>query len=504
MKKITMKCTFLALAIVTAFNSDGNAATINASSCSNTDIQAAITSASSGDTVTVPAGNCTWTGKVIIPEVKTIKLIGAGLSNTIISYSNPMILSLSPNSRISGFRFNLTGGGSPPMVEMRNIGFRVDNNYFDNQTGLSREAVIASGTNLSMEPEGVVDNNVLVECRFGSYGEGNYNFRTDHSSNIVWAAANNFGSAGSGWVYFEDNTITRSSGNAMDANHGGKFVFRYNDVTGVSVMAHSIQGPDHRGTKAWEVYGNTFTFNAVDEGNFIGFMRGGTGRFFGNYTVGPATGYQITLDNVRSAGCNDGACGSNPPPATDDSGVCNGTSLWDGNDLANGWPCRDQIGRGPDTGTDSSIIGKATSSSPLYLWSNWRSNAVITPAYVVDSGDNRLHIQNNRDYYDYVSSFNGSSGTGCGTLASRPSSCSTGVGYWATDQSCSDLTGMVGVDPTIPISGTLYQCVSTDTWIVSYTPYTYPHPLSMVDASPNVMVPSPSSISPPQNFKTGN
>ncbi len=150
--------------------------------------------------------------------------------------------------------------------------------------------------------------------------------------------------------------------------------------------------------------------------------------------------------------------------------------------MANGWPCRDQIGRGPDIGTDSSIIGKATSSQPLYLWSNWRSNGAVVPAYVKETGDNELHIQNNRDFYDNELVFDGTSGTGCGTLASRPSTCTTSVGYWATEQSCSDLTSMVGANPATPIEGILYKCTSTDTWTEHYTPYIYPHPLTILPA----------------------
>jgi hypothetical protein len=51
------------------------AATINASSCSYEDIQAAITNAQSGDTVLVPAGNCTWNNQLVI--TKGIYLIGS-------------------------------------------------------------------------------------------------------------------------------------------------------------------------------------------------------------------------------------------------------------------------------------------------------------------------------------------------------------------------------------------------------------------------------------------
>ncbi|MEN6321070.1 MAG: hypothetical protein ABFD82_20245, partial [Syntrophaceae bacterium] len=64
----------------------GSSPNWTAADCSNTEIQACINGATSGDTVYVPAGTCTWTGAVTIPETKTIKLIGAGSSSTIISY----------------------------------------------------------------------------------------------------------------------------------------------------------------------------------------------------------------------------------------------------------------------------------------------------------------------------------------------------------------------------------------------------------------------------------
>jgi hypothetical protein len=77
------------------------------------------------------------------------------------------------------------------------------------------------------------------------------------------------------------------------------------------------------------------------------------------------------------------------------------------------------------------------------------------------------------------STFDGSSGVGCGTLATMQAitTCAEGVGYWITNQSCSNLTGMVGINPTTPISGTLDKGTSTNTWTAYYTPYTYPHPL---------------------------
>jgi hypothetical protein len=64
-----------------------------------------------------------------------------------------------------------------------------------------------------------------------------------------------------------------------------------------------------------------------------------------------------------------------------------------------------------------------------------------------------------------------------GPLDGLPTSCIPGQGYWATSQSTTDLTRMVGATPATPIRGTLYRAVATNTWEAYYTPFPYPHPL---------------------------
>src|SRR5262245_43408152 len=56
----------VALAIAPAFAPATWAATINAATCSSTDVQAAINPAAGGDTVVIPNGACTWTSGVTI------------------------------------------------------------------------------------------------------------------------------------------------------------------------------------------------------------------------------------------------------------------------------------------------------------------------------------------------------------------------------------------------------------------------------------------------------
>ena len=93
-----------------------------------------------------------------------------------------------------------------------------------------------------------------------------------------------------------------------------------------------------------------------------------------------------------------------------------------------------------------------------------------TPTHGAFSSDSQ-GILADKNFYLANPSFDGSSGTGFGTLASRPASCTTGVAYWATDQGSWNQSGSGG-------QGALSIC-GDGGWpsSPSYTPYTYPHPL---------------------------
>jgi hypothetical protein len=144
--------------------------------------------------------------------------------------------------------------------------------------------------------------------------------------------------------------------------------------------------------------------------------------------------------------------------------------------------CADQPGRGQGKYVSGSTPSPA---SPL--------NQALDPIYefadtITAGGNVYTHLQPddtsrviaNRDYYSDLGAaaqsspttpFNGKSGVGRGTLANRPTTCTTGVGYWATDQGSWNTSGN-GFG-----QGVLYKCIGTNTWAVGYTPYTYPHPL---------------------------
>ena len=143
--------------------------------------------------------------------------------------------------------------------------------------------------------------------------------------------------------------------------------------------------------------------------------------------------------------------------------------------------CIDQPARG------AGLLLSGTSPTPVQS-----VNQALSPIYeAADSlpgtadhtiNSNTLSIIANRDFYvesvnqaaqtSATSPFNGSSGTGHGTLARRPTTCTTGVGYWATDQGNWNQSVSGG-------QGVLYICTASG-WpsSPSYTPYTYPHPLA--------------------------
>jgi hypothetical protein len=146
--------------------------------------------------------------------------------------------------------------------------------------------------------------------------------------------------------------------------------------------------------------------------------------------------------------------------------------------ILHAYPCLDQTGRGmgnlfQNTNPVLASTGLAGAASqaidPVYEWLNTHNGG--TNFWGITS-DSPQRVRANRDYYDYMTTFDGTSGIGSGLLSARPTTCTAGlggntqgVGYWATD------------------TQTLYVCNPANTWTVKYTPYTYPHPLTLGQTS---------------------
>jgi hypothetical protein len=441
-------------------------------------VQAAMTAAASGAVVCVPAGSATWSGTLTFPSNKNLTLAGAGVGQTIIACgsANCWAMSNASNQRLTGFEFNWTGTTDLLLGVHGDVTsgrfFRIDHNKFSAPATTWSIIDISGAGPTAKHPTGLIDNNVFVNFSIHVNGT-NFSLTDGNTQHVLWSQPTTLGDF-TDVVYVEDNsfTSTATSGfqNFADGNYGARWVWRFNTHNGhgTGVEVHSVQGAN-RAVRRWEIYGNSWTKSSR---SFypVAFIRGGSGVVFDNTA---STQYDTTLllDNVRSLG-----------DPGDGVGACNGTSNWDQNTSGQqGHACRDQIGRGPDATTWSPGQPFTQASMPAYFFNNFKgvnqfsptlAEGCGSPICLPDPGNNALHIVANRDYYNSAASFNGTSGVGRGPLASRPSTCTAGVAYWATD--VGDWNSRhAGAD------GQLYKCTATNTWSVYYTPYQYPHPLTL-------------------------
>jgi hypothetical protein len=314
--------------LVLLFTSPVWADTHVAADCEYATIAALIADAgvTTGDIISVPAGTCTWSTTLAIPSTKHITLQGSGslVSGTVITAG---ITAASPiidlggttgcNSRVTGFRFLYASGAGNTGYAIRvrsGTGWRIDNNTFID-TNQSLSISIASYHADGSMPVGVIYNNTFTNGRI-------VDADPDLNSHDVWAS--DLGLGTSNTVFVEGNTFNAASSDnqVLDANYGGRYVFRWNTLNDGRIEAHSLQAGNQRGTRSWEVYNNIFAQSAY--ASFCPFrMIGGTGVIFNNILTGTHTNSNICLDNVRT-------CAAVSAPA----GKCDGSSIYDGNDPA--------------------------------------------------------------------------------------------------------------------------------------------------------------------------
>src|ERR1035437_4313391 len=97
---------------------DAQAQILNAASCSSSAVQSAINSASTGSTVNVPAGSCSWAASSVSIS-KAITLSGAGRGATIINVGggNPAFTITKQTAgviRVPGFTFSASNNNNLP------------------------------------------------------------------------------------------------------------------------------------------------------------------------------------------------------------------------------------------------------------------------------------------------------------------------------------------------------------------------------------------------------
>jgi hypothetical protein len=295
----------LVTALIFALSRLSGATTINAKSASQSDVAAGIASAADGDTVTIPNGTATWNRTLKVKKGITIQ--GAGVGVTIIKdgvQSGQLILwtlAAGYPSRLTGIEFQ-DGGRvnaiNPPdgivHVDGSNTNgstFRFDHCKWDNLNGGAVFDTVI----------GVIDHNTFVTDKSSPpiYPYASHWNRQNYGDGS-WAAPTGFGS--SQWLFIEDNTFTHSQQGQQavtDAYAGARFVVRHNNIFNGIVYAHGTESTGRtRGSRAMEVYGNTFTGTGVNK--IVGTSRSGGVLFHDN----SISGYwgslaEFTLSNYR-------------------------------------------------------------------------------------------------------------------------------------------------------------------------------------------------------------
>jgi len=461
--------------------------TITAASCSSSDVQAAINSAKDGDTVLIPAGTCTWLSPVTVSTAITLQ--GAGIDRTIIVDGMPKGTSKDPIpltvNTVDGKFYRLTaltfrgnnGGiiGTDGIISLKGTSktWRIDHIKFD--------LVESHGINISGFTYGVIDNNTFFQVRekikiFHENWNG-VRFGDGSFADPVFLGTEKA-------VYIENNVFETPAGGsviaAVDSWKGSRIVFRYNTVINDGYGNHGTEssGRDH-GARMFEVYNNNFTFPTT---LFTGlFLRSGTGVIFNNTFSGYS--HSVLLDNYRSY------------DVYSPWGQCDGTSPYDLND-----------GVTYDTGTHTGGTSSSTMTTTGKTWTTdqWKGYNL----HNTTTGEAAFIIANTANTITYSGAAKPANSevwnTGDTFTILRASVCLDQVGRGQSDLFSGDVTPLPVAWPHQALEG-IYSWNNTlngnanalikasrlpglmqanrdfydNTPKPGYTPYTYPHPLTL-------------------------
>ena len=325
----------LAATLILIVSPLAGAKTINASSVLQSDVAAAIASASDNDIVIVPGGTATWSRTLSIK--KAIELRCAGVGGTIIkdNVRNGSLIGITlvanKVTRITGIEFQDGGRTSYHTGVVTVTGSNTDGSQFRMDHCKWGEDV--EGSPLFDTVIGVIDHNTFIR-RGGEDGHCFWvwgtNWNAGNYGDGSWSAPTNFGS--SQFLFFEDNTFTSTNPTYLlalcDAYDGARFVMRYNTITGFTFNNHGTESSGRRrGARAQEFYNNHCDGKNLNQ--FVGGSRSGSQVIHDNTCVNFSRGGTWSLNDFRAYAAFPvfgGADGTNPWDVNDPTVYFTGTA----------------------------------------------------------------------------------------------------------------------------------------------------------------------------------
>lgn len=451
-----MKFISVLLLILTACVTRG--ATIFAASPNYSDVLTAYNAASPGDIISVPSGDVIWFSTLNV--AKAVDIRGAGIGQTIIRKNTGGFFTWSNNvtALFSGFTLSCSANSTSAVImTIRGLNNVVHDCRFEG-TVTKVVGIIASGGTGNPHPTGVVYNCYFSGCRFDVQGDL-ASSTTQGFGRRIWADLDSvvaFGS--SNFIFFEDCTFDLPvgwTGNINDSEYGGHYVVRYSTMKNGGTFCHGITSNSERGARMTEVYHNTYIHevgHAAPQDPPIR-LRGGSAVIWGNTITGTwstVSNADVMLDNeLQRFGDNigdgntavpngtgthtgssnvavltdatkswttnafvgwtvynltDGSLGTitantaTTVTATLSGGTENDWDFGDSYKVTNGYPLRDQIGRGLDASFWVwDAAGPVQASQPVYIWDNNHEGGAITLSIANNSGG---WIQADRDYFN--------------------------------------------------------------------------------------------------------
>jgi hypothetical protein len=439
--------------------------THTAASCENKvgqlDVQAAVDLATAGDTVVIPAGTCTWDTKVTVTAAITI----TGQNNTsptITAAANVSLFDIALNDAAGTFQLTKmalvgarTSASGEADVYLNGVWLKSRINDIA-WSGVSPRQIWI-GKNFFNDSDrffgslNITHQKVLIDnINFTATGNVKTQFLYIWGrNNLAWLEDDGYGT--DNFIFLENSTLSwpdaewPNYGVITDTEAGARFVLRYLDVTNGYVSEHDYA--NDRGNRCIEVYNNNLTATYANQTAF-NMTRGGTGiahnnvvsgfsnlnnpmiyRVFNNNAArfpgylcsetdalktcqdgrrhcvgGTKAGYVCYQDSHCTGGgtCNTSYACTSSDDCKDALGNTLACMQVDG-DAENGYPCRDQAGRGKDNATTG-----VQESSPIYWYSN-TVNTTPNTAYTVALYG--AYITENVDYCNHDPS------TDCGTKA---------------------------------------------------------------------------------------